>query len=242
MFESPHRLAATLADLLEVCGPARKLTVARELTKRFEEIATFALGEGAAWLAADPHREQGEFVLIVHADEAGEDEGEVDARADALLDALLETLSVRDAAKVAARSRACPGRAVQPGATQDGRGRRAGGIEGVIGMVYATVASGKHGDPDEQLVYRDMPTPLGEMRLVASARACAGRGSPTRRCCLRPKAGCATNRIRSWNRGGASWRSGSPRTGASSRWRWIRSARRSSMKSGAPCARWISAC
>ena len=43
MFESPHRLAATLADLLEVCGPARKLTVARELTKRFEEIATFAL-------------------------------------------------------------------------------------------------------------------------------------------------------------------------------------------------------
>ena len=95
MFESPHRLAATLADLLEVCGPARKLTVARELTKRFEEIATFALGEGAAWLAADPHREQGEFVLIVHADEAGEDEGEVDARADALLDALLETLSAR---------------------------------------------------------------------------------------------------------------------------------------------------
>ena len=103
MFESPHRLAATLADLLEVCGPARKLTVARELTKRFEEIATFALGEGAAWLAADPHREQGEFVLIVHADEAAEDEGEVDARADALLDALLETLSVRDAAKVAAK-------------------------------------------------------------------------------------------------------------------------------------------
>ena len=108
MFESPHRLAATLADLLEVCGPARKLTVARELTKRFEEIATFALGEGAAWLAADPHREQGEFVLIVHADEAAEDEGEVDARADALLDALLETLSVRDAAKVAAKVTGLP--------------------------------------------------------------------------------------------------------------------------------------
>lgn len=59
MFESPHRLAATLADLLEVCGPARLVTVARELTKRFEEIATFPLSEAAAWLAADPHREQG---------------------------------------------------------------------------------------------------------------------------------------------------------------------------------------
>ena len=239
MFESPHRLAATLADLLEVCGPARKLTVARELTKRFEEIAT-ALGEGAAWLAADPHREQGEFVLIVHADEAGEDEGEVDARADALLDALLETLSVRDAAKVAARSRACPGRAVQPGATQDGRGRRAGGIEGVIGMVYATVASGKHGDPDEQLVYRDMPTPLGEMRLVASAGL---RGAwftdqallPSSEGWLRDE----SNPILEQGRRELEWFA---RTGASSRWRWIRSARRSSMKSGAPCARWISAC
>ena len=41
-------------------------------------------------------------------------------------------------------------------------------------MVYATVASGKHGDPDEQLVYRDMPTPLGEMRLVASAKGLRG--------------------------------------------------------------------
>lgn len=126
MFESPHRLAATLADLLEVCGPARKLTVARELTKRFEEIATFALGEGAAWLAADPHREQGEFVLIVHADEAGEDEGEVDARADALLDALLETLSVRDAAKVAAKVTGLPkdalySRALRKTAAGDGQ-------------------------------------------------------------------------------------------------------------------------
>ena len=134
MFESPHRLAATLADLLEVA--ARR---ARELTKRFEEIATFALGEGAAWLAADPHREQGEFVLIVHADEAAEDEGEVDARADALLDALLETLSVRDAAKVAAkvtglpRTRCTAGRcARRPPATGSRRDR------GVIGMVYAS--------------------------------------------------------------------------------------------------------
>lgn len=66
MFESPHRLAATLADLREAGGPARLLTVARELTKRFEEIATMPLGEAADWLAADAHRGQGEFVLIVH--------------------------------------------------------------------------------------------------------------------------------------------------------------------------------
>ena len=107
MFESPHRLPAMLADLLDVCGPARRLTVARELTKRFEEIATVALGEAAAWLAADAHRGQGEFVLIVHEaavpDAGGEEAEAADPQADALLDALLETLSVRDAARVAAR-------------------------------------------------------------------------------------------------------------------------------------------
>ncbi len=104
MFESPHRVAATLADLLEVCGPTRQLTVARELTKRFEEICTFSLSEGVAWLAADSHREQGEFVLIVHAEQAvAAEEDAGDPQTDVLLDALLETLSVRDAARVAAK-------------------------------------------------------------------------------------------------------------------------------------------
>ncbi|MDF3849190.1 16S rRNA (cytidine(1402)-2'-O)-methyltransferase, partial [Achromobacter denitrificans] len=108
MFESPHRLAATLADLLEVCGPDRRLTVARELTKRFEEIATFPLGEAAAWLAADAHREQGEFVLIAHAREEALVEEDADPRTDALLDALLESLSLRDAARVAAKVSGLP--------------------------------------------------------------------------------------------------------------------------------------
>ena len=109
MFESPHRLAASLADLLEVCGPARLVTVARELTKRFEEICTFTLAESKAWLQADAHREQGEFVLIVHAPAVIETAHEdIDPLTDVLLDALLETLSLRDAAKVAAKVTGIP--------------------------------------------------------------------------------------------------------------------------------------
>ncbi|NYT68520.1 16S rRNA (cytidine(1402)-2'-O)-methyltransferase [Pusillimonas noertemannii] len=103
MFESPHRLAAALKDLLEVCGPDRMLTIARELTKRFEQVATLPLGDAARWLAEDSHRSQGEFVLIVHEAAAAPDDGEVDASALQLLDALLEELSVRDAARVAAK-------------------------------------------------------------------------------------------------------------------------------------------
>ncbi|MBN9476890.1 MAG: 16S rRNA (cytidine(1402)-2'-O)-methyltransferase [Bordetella sp. SCN 67-23] len=107
MYESPHRMAATMADLLTVCGAERQLTVARELTKRFEEIATVPLAQAQAWLAAHPQRAQGEFVLIVEAapEEAA---GALDARADEVLRALLEVLSVRDSAKVAARITGAP--------------------------------------------------------------------------------------------------------------------------------------
>ncbi|AMD45484.1 16S rRNA (cytidine(1402)-2'-O)-methyltransferase [Bordetella holmesii] len=108
LFESPHRLAATLADLLQVCGPQRQLTVARELTKRFEEIVTFALADGAAWLAGDSHREQGEFVLILHAAARREDDVASDPATDRLLDALLESVSVRDAARIAAKATGLP--------------------------------------------------------------------------------------------------------------------------------------
>jgi len=111
MFEAPHRLEATLGDLETVCGPGRLITVARELTKRFEEIATVDAAAARAWLNAQPRRAQGEFVLIVHADAGKEaDAGEPGAApdADALLDALLESLSVRDAARVASRATGLP--------------------------------------------------------------------------------------------------------------------------------------
>lgn len=101
MYESPHRLAATLGDLLTVCGPDRKLTIARELTKRFEEIATLPIGQAQAWLVAHPQRAQGEFVLIVEAAAAAEDV--LDAHTEGVLKALLEVLSLRDCAKVAAK-------------------------------------------------------------------------------------------------------------------------------------------
>src|SRR5699024_6197556 len=66
MFETPHRLAASADDLLTVFGPDRTITVARELTKRFEEVATLPLAELSTWLKQEAHRTQGEFVLVLH--------------------------------------------------------------------------------------------------------------------------------------------------------------------------------
>src|SRR5690606_1914896 len=108
MFESPHRIQATVEDLLAVCGPARELTIARELTKRFEQIDTMSLQQAVEALADGGQRQQGEFVLIVHEAPQTPEGDAVDGQAVALLEALLETLSLRDAVKVAAKVSGAP--------------------------------------------------------------------------------------------------------------------------------------
>jgi 16S rRNA (cytidine1402-2'-O)-methyltransferase len=63
LFESPRRVARTVADLRAVCGPDRLVALARELTKRHEEVWRGTLEEAEAWLAAGEPR--GEFVIVV---------------------------------------------------------------------------------------------------------------------------------------------------------------------------------
>jgi 16S rRNA (cytidine1402-2'-O)-methyltransferase len=50
-FESPHRLADTLADAASVLGDDRRAAVCRELTKTYEEVKRGGLGELAEWAA-----------------------------------------------------------------------------------------------------------------------------------------------------------------------------------------------
>lgn len=100
-YEAPHRVAECVADMAAVLGAGRELTVARELTKRFEQVHTLPLGEAAAWLAADADRSRGEFVLIVSG--AGQTPGCEEGEARRILDALLEELPASQAARLAAR-------------------------------------------------------------------------------------------------------------------------------------------
>ena len=61
-FDSPHRLADTLTDAVDVLGPDRRIAVCRELTKTYEEIRRGTLAEVAAW-AADGVR--GEITVVL---------------------------------------------------------------------------------------------------------------------------------------------------------------------------------
>ena len=64
LLEAPHRIEA-LATALAALGE-RSVTLGRELTKQFEDIATVPAQTITAWLAADPHRTQGEFAIVIH--------------------------------------------------------------------------------------------------------------------------------------------------------------------------------
>ncbi len=93
-YEAPHRAAETLADLAEIFGP-RPAALARELTKKFEQIRRAPLPDLAAGCAADPPR--GEVTLVVAPPDADATLPDA-ADLDALLRAALRTQSVREAA------------------------------------------------------------------------------------------------------------------------------------------------
>jgi len=63
VFESPHRLLAALADLVAVLGPERRLAIARELTKKFEEVFRGTAEQAVEHFTQHPPR--GEFTLVV---------------------------------------------------------------------------------------------------------------------------------------------------------------------------------
>ena len=96
ILEAPHRMEA-LARAFAPLG-TRALTVARELTKQFEEIATLPAADLPAWLAASPQRLRGEFALVLHPapQAAAADDG---AR---VLQLLLAELPLKTAVKLAA--------------------------------------------------------------------------------------------------------------------------------------------
>jgi 16S rRNA (cytidine1402-2'-O)-methyltransferase len=101
VYEAPHRLARTLADLASVCGDDRPVAVARELTKLHDEVWRGTLGEAVAWVAERPPR--GEIVLVLDGAPEAPPPGD-DALVDALSAALAAGSSARDAARaVAAR-------------------------------------------------------------------------------------------------------------------------------------------
>ena len=65
MFETPHRIEASLADMVAQF-PERRLTLAREITKTFETFLSGTVAEIQAALKNDSNQTRGEMVLVLH--------------------------------------------------------------------------------------------------------------------------------------------------------------------------------
>ena len=97
LLEAPHRieaLAATLARLGD-----RLVTVGRELTKQFEEIATVPANSLSDWIGANTQRTRGEYALVVHAQTVVNDPIEVH---DKMLRLLMQEVPLKTAVRLTA--------------------------------------------------------------------------------------------------------------------------------------------
>lgn len=108
LYESPRRVAATLAELAAICEPTRLVAVVRELTKLHEEVLRGPLAELVKEL--EGRELLGEVVVVV---EGASGEGEVSEEVlrGAVAEALARGLSVRDAADAASAATGAPRRA-----------------------------------------------------------------------------------------------------------------------------------
>lgn len=115
LYEAPHRLARTLADLAAACGPDRRVSIGRELTKLHEETWRGPLSGALEWVSAREPR--GELVVVLEgapppATASGQ---EVEA---ALRAELAGGASTRDAAASVAAALGVPKRATYEAATR----------------------------------------------------------------------------------------------------------------------------
>jgi len=118
VYEAPHRVLACVEDLLARFGGEREIVIAREITKKFEEVARLPLAGAPAWLQADAHRRQGEFVLVLG---PGSPPRQDEASVQRVLDALLESLPASEAARLAARITGAPRNALYKRALERGK-------------------------------------------------------------------------------------------------------------------------
>lgn len=100
-YEAPHRVHASVSDLLTVLGGDRQILFARELTKLHETLHECLLADAIAWLDADPNNMRGEFVVLVSG--APQEQDVSQEEAERVLQLLQDALPLKQAVALAAQ-------------------------------------------------------------------------------------------------------------------------------------------
>ncbi len=102
-YESSHRIAVTINAMVDIFGGMRKVVLARELTKMFEQTYRGDLAGLQAWIEADPMHQKGEFVLMLAGQVQEKSSDEQSIATENLLKILVDELPVKQAASLAAK-------------------------------------------------------------------------------------------------------------------------------------------
>lgn len=100
-YEAPHRIEETLNALADIFEPERRVVIARELTKLFEEIHRCTMADVMDWFKSDPNHKKGEFVLLVEGAQPVSDD--INTESQRVLSILMQELPVSTAASLAAK-------------------------------------------------------------------------------------------------------------------------------------------
>ena len=118
-YEAPHKLTATLADLAQVFGETRRISLCRELTKLHEEVLRMTMGEAVQYYRTTEPR--GEYVLVVEGaqetPQAAATQDDAVARAQALI---AQGYSKKDAVRQAAAETGFPRNALYDAILKNG--------------------------------------------------------------------------------------------------------------------------
>ena len=108
LFEAPHRIAQLARELADALPAARRVVIARELTKKFETVDALTADALAAW--AQTHEPRGEYVVLVDAAPVAtpDESAQIDATTARWLAALAAALPASKAAAVAAKASGLP--------------------------------------------------------------------------------------------------------------------------------------
>ena len=100
-YESSHRVLACLKSMRDVFGNDRQVTLARELSKRYETIKSASLGILNEWILNDENQQRGEFVIVVAGQKNPVTQGDEELKC--LLKLLMGDLSIKQSANIAAK-------------------------------------------------------------------------------------------------------------------------------------------
>lgn len=102
-YEAPHRILASLEDMLAVFGGERRVVLARELSKNYETIRRDNLADIVAWVKEDSNQQRGECVLLLEGVSENKETEALSPESQRTMAILMEELPLKQAAALTAK-------------------------------------------------------------------------------------------------------------------------------------------